>query len=70
MQERHNILIRLEHLHNRVKEKKAPEKEELCELFELLELVVLDVYEELERLNETRCGLMQKAICARGESSL
>jgi len=70
LQGRHDILIKLEHLHTRVKNKKNPEKEELCELFELLELVVLDVYEELERLSETRCGLMQKAICARGESAL
>ena len=69
MQERHDILIKLEHLHTRVKDKKTPGKEELCELLELLELVIFDVYEEMERLNESRCGLMQKAICARGLSS-
>ena len=65
MQDRHDILIKLEHLHTRVRNKKAPEKEEVCELLELLELVVFDVYEEIERLNETRCGLMQKAMCSR-----
>ena len=65
MQERHDILIKLEHLHTRVRNKKTPEKEEMCELLELLELVVFDVYEEMERLNETRCGLMQKATCAK-----
>ena len=68
MQERHDILIKLEHLHARIRNKKAPEKEELCELLELLQLVIFDVYEELERLKETRCGLMQKANCAREKS--
>jgi hypothetical protein len=67
LQERHDILIKLEHLHTRIRNKKVPEREGLCELLELLELVVFDVYEEMERLNGMRCGLMQKAMCTRGE---
>jgi hypothetical protein len=68
LQDRHDILIKLEHLHTRIRNKKAPEKEEMCELLELLELVIFDVYEEMERLNENRCGLMQKAMCSRSKS--
>jgi len=63
LQDRHEILVKLEHLHTRVKNRKTPEKDEFCELLELLELVVFDVYEEMEKLNETRCGLMQRAQC-------
>jgi len=65
VQDRHEFLLRLEHLHSRIRNKKSPEKEEVCELLELFELIVFDVYEELERLNSTRCGLLQKAMCAR-----
>ena len=68
MQERHDLLVKLEHLHTRVRKKESPEKEDMCELLELLELVFFDVYEEMERLNETRCGLMQKAMCAQGKT--
>jgi hypothetical protein len=32
---------------------------------DLFEMVVFDVYGELENLNSSRCGLMQKANCAR-----
>lgn len=63
MQDRHEFLLRLEHLHFRIRSKKSPEKEEVCELLELFELIVFDVYEELERLNASRCGLLQKASC-------
>ena len=71
MQDKHELLIRLEHLYSRIQSKRAPEKEEMCELLEMLELIIFDVYEELERLKElekftaSRCGLMQRAICAR-----
>ena len=67
MQDKHALLIRLEHLHSRIRDKKIQDKEELCELLELFEIIVFDVYGELERLNATRCGFMQKAKCARGE---
>jgi hypothetical protein len=65
LQDRHELLLRLEHLHSRIRNKKSPEKEEVCELLELFEIVVFDVYEELERLNASRCGLLQKAACAK-----
>jgi len=69
LQDRHDILIKLEHLHTRIRNKKALEKDELCELLELFQMVVFDVYEEMERLKEPRCGLMQRAKCARGDFS-
>ena len=68
MQDRHEFLLRIEHLHSRIRNKKSPEKEEVCELLELFELLVFDVYGELELLNTSRCGLLQKAQCARGEA--
>jgi hypothetical protein len=65
MQDKHALLIRLEHLHSRIRDKKFEEKEELCELLDMFEMVVFDVYGELESLNHSRCGLMQKANCIR-----
>ena len=67
MQDKHELLIRLEHLHSRIRNKKAPEKEEMCELVEVFELIVFDIYGEMEKLNTSRCGFLQKAMCARGE---
>jgi hypothetical protein len=62
---KHELLIRLEHLYSRIRDSKTSEKDDLCELLEVFEMVIFDVYEELERLNASRCGLLQKATCAR-----
>jgi hypothetical protein len=67
VQDKHALLIRIEHLHSRIRDKKFQEKEEFCELLELFQSIVFDVYGELERLNSTRCGFLQKAKCAKGE---
>ena len=64
MQDKHALLIRLEHLHSRIRDKKFQEKEEFCELLDLFQMIVFDVYGELEQLNTSRCGFMQKAKCA------
>jgi hypothetical protein len=68
MQDKHALLIRLEHLYSRIQDKKLEDKEELCEILDLFEMVVFDVYGELENLNDSRCGLMQKANCIRSGS--
>jgi hypothetical protein len=65
MQDKHALLVRLERLHSRIRDKRLEDKEELCELLDLFEMVVFDVYGELENLNNSRCGLMQKASCIR-----
>lgn len=68
MQDKHALLVRLEHLHSRIQDKKFQEKEELCELLDLFEMIIFDVYSELERLDSTRCGLMQKTLCTTKKS--
>ena len=65
MQDKHALLLRLEQLHSRLMDKKFQEKDEFCELVDLFQMIVFDVYSELERLNTTRCGLMQKAQCSK-----
>ena len=69
MLDKHALLIRLEQLHSRIRDKKFQEKEELIELLELFEMIVFDVYGEIERLNTARCGLLQKAKCTKGISN-
>jgi hypothetical protein len=68
--DKHALLTRLEHLHSRIRDRKSQDKEELCELLDLFEMVVFDVYGELENLDSSRCGLMQKANCIRNGSGL
>jgi hypothetical protein len=69
MQDRHEFLIRLEHLYARIRNNKIPQKADVCELVDLFEVLAFDVYGELERLASSKCGFLRKAMCVREEDS-
>jgi hypothetical protein len=52
-----------------MRNKKMPQKADVCELVDLLEVLAFDVYGELERLASSQCGFLRKAMCVREADS-